>query len=448
MNNIFSEAWNSHLNSYVDVETWLLGGEGSWLQSLRQQALRNFVSLGFPNAKEENWKYTRVHGLANTEFTSIGVPSDPVSVEDYQRYFFTEMPCSRLVFVNGHFVAEASEIEILPEGAVIGNLANVFKQQERQLRDVLARYADYQQQPFTALNTAFIADGAYFYLPRKITLTKPIHLLFITNSQNKAVVTHPRNLIVLEPESELNIIEHYIGLNEATYFTNAVTEVVMREGAKIEHIKLQEESAKSFHIATIQVQQGRDTEFLSRNLALGAQLARNDINSVLVGEGAKCTLEGLYVLEGNRHVDNHTRVDHKYPHTSSRERYKGILGDKSRAVFNGKVMVYPGAQKVDAQQANRNLLLSEGAEVNTKPELEIYADDVKCAHGATVGQLDNNHIFYLRSRGLDEDAARQLLIYAFAEEMVKDIDPIPVRTHIERRLNTQFFRGHHQEIVL
>jgi Fe-S cluster assembly protein SufD len=446
--NAVSEAWRSHLNSYACLEPQLLGTEQSWLRELRQQALACFISLGFPGPKEEGWKYTRVHTLAETAFTPIVASPVPVSLDDCQRYFFTDMPCFRLVFVDGRFVEGLSEIQALPEGSVIESLANAFKQQEGSLRSVLARYADHENQPFTALNTAFIADGAYLYLPPKTVLTKPVHLLFITSGRSEAVVTHPRNLMVLEPESELTVIEHYAGLNETMYFTNAVTEVVMGRGAKVEHIKLQEDSAKSFHIATVQVQQEQDAQFVSRNLTLGGQLVRNDINSVLAGEGAGCILEGLYALDSKRHVDNHTRIDHKQPHTTSREYYKGILDGKSRAVFNGKVIVHPNAQKADAQQANRNLLLSQGAEVDTKPELEIYADDVKCAHGATVGQLDKDQVFYLRSRGIDEGAARQLLIHAFAEEMFKRIDLIPVRDRIEHRLSAQFFRKQHQEVAL
>ncbi|MGR6034794.1 MAG: Fe-S cluster assembly protein SufD [Candidatus Nitrosoglobus sp.] len=446
--NAVSEAWRSHLNSYACLEPQLLGTGQSWLRELRQQALGYFLSLGFPGPKEEGWKYTRVRTLAETAFTPIIASPIPVGLDDCQRHFFADMSCFRLVFIDGRFVEGLSEIEALPEGVVVGSLASAFRQQEGKLCNVLARYADHENQPFTALNTAFIADGAYLYLPPKIALTKPVHLLFITSGRSEAVVTHPRNLIVLGPESELIVIEHYAGLNETVYFTNTVTEAVMGMGAKVEHIKLQEESAKSFHIATVQVQQGQDAQFLSRNLALGGRLVRNNINSVLAGEGAGCILEGLYALDGNRHVDNHTRIDHKQPYTTSREYYKGILDGKSRAVFNGKVIVHPDAQKVDAQQANRNLLLSEGAEVDTKPELEIYADDVKCAHGATVGQLDKDQVFYLRSRGMDEEAACQLLIYAFAEEMVRCIDLIPVRNHIEHRLSAQFFREQRQEVVI
>jgi Fe-S cluster assembly protein SufD len=437
--NAVSEAWRSYLDSYTCLEPQLLGAKQSWLQELRQQALASFVSLGFPGPKDEGWKYTRVRALAETAFTPIIAPPVPVSLNDCQRYFFADMPCSRLVFVDGRFVPGLSEIEALPQGTVVGSLASTFERQEENLCGVLARYADHENQPFIALNTAFIADGAYIYLPDRIVLTKPVHLLFITSGRSEAVVTHPRNLMVLAPGSDLTVIEHYAGLNESVYFTNAVTEIVMGRGAKVEHIKLQEETAKSFHIATVQVQQGQDAQFLSRNLALGGRLVRNDINSVLAGEGAECTLEGLYALKGKSHVDNHTRIDHKQPYTNSQEYYKGILGDKSRAVFNGKVIVHPDAQKVDAQQANRNLLLSEGAEVDTKPELEIYADDVKCAHGAAVGQLDKDQVFYLRSRGMDERAARQLLTYAFAEEMIRRIDLIPVRDRIEHRLSTQFF---------
>ncbi|ADJ27602.1 Fe-S cluster assembly protein SufD [Nitrosococcus watsonii] len=441
-----SEAWQPYVDSYARLEPDLAGSNLPWLRELRQQALARFISLGFPGPKHEDWKYTRVRTLAETAFTSAVSSSIAVSLEQCQRYFLAETPCFRLVFVDGGFAPGLSEVADLPAGAVVGNLASCFKQQAESLRGVLASYADYQNQPFTALNTAFMADGAYLYLPPRTVLTKPVHLIFLTTGRSKAVVTHPRNLIVLEPESELTVIEHHAGLNDAVYFTNTVTEIVVGKGASVEHIKLQEESAKSFHIATVQVQQEQDAQFLSRNLALGGRLARNDINSVLAGEGAGCILEGLYALDGVRHVDNHTRVDHQQPHTTSQEFYKGILEGKSRAVFNGKVIVHPHAQKADACQANRNLLLSEGAEVDTKPELEIYADDVKCAHGATVGQLDKDQIFYLRSRGMKEDAARQLLTYAFVEEIARRIKLRPIRTRIEHRLSAQFSEQQRKEV--
>lgn len=443
-----SEAWQPYLASYARLEPELPGEEHSWLRELRQHALTHFMALGFPGPKEEDWKYTRVRALAETAFTPAPSSPAPVSLDEAEKSFLADMPCSRLVFVDGRFVPGLSRILKLPQGTVVGSLASTLKQQAEDLRGLLGRYADYKTQPFTALNTAFMADGAYIYLPSKAVLTRPVHLVFITSGRSEAVVTHPRNLIVLEPESELTVIEHYVGLGETVYFTNAVTEIAMKENARVEHIKLQEETARSFHIATVQVQQERDTQFISRNLSLGGRLARNDINSVLEEEGAKCILEGLYSLNGECHIDNHTRVDHKQPYTTSQEYYKGILQGKSRAVFNGKVVVHPGAQKVDARQANRNLLLSEGAEVDTKPELEIYADDVKCAHGATVGQLDEDQVFYLRSRGVDEGAARQLLTYAFAEEIVGRIGLAPVRARIERRLGTRLSKEQRKEMIL
>lgn len=432
-----SEGWRSYLDSYVRLEPELVGADQPWLRELRQQALRHFTATGFPGPKDEEWKYTRVRALAETAFAPVVSSSAAVGLDECGEYLLTPMSCFRLVFVDGYFMPGLSEPQELPRGAVVGSLASSLKWQAESFRPVLGVYADYKHQPFTALNTAFMADGAYLYLPAGTVLTKPVHLLFITTGRSEAVVTHPRNLIVLEPESKLTVIEHYAGLNDSVYFTNAVTEIVMKKGTQLEHIKLQEEAVKSFHIATVQVQQEQDAQFCSRNLALGGRLARNDINSVLAGEGAECTLEGLYALNGERHVDNHTRIDHEQPHTTSQEYYKGILDGKSRAVFNGKVVVHPHAQKVDAHQANRNLLLSEGAEVDTKPELEIYADDVKCAHGATVGQLDKDQVFYLRSRGLEEGAARQMLTSAFAGEIVKRIKLRPVRDRIEHRLGVE-----------
>jgi Fe-S cluster assembly protein SufD len=442
-----SAAWQTYLNSYTHLAPKLAGAEQSWLQDLRQRALARFMALGFPGPKNEDWKYTRVRALAETAFSPVIASPAPLSLEECQGYFFPQMPCVRLVFVDGCFMPGLSAISELPSGAMIGSLATLCCQQPEKLRSILACYADYITQPFTALNTAFMADGAYIYLPAKAVLSKPVHLVFITRGRREAIVTHPRNLIVLEPGSELRVIEHYAGLSDTAYFTNAVTEIVMGKSAQAEHIKLQEEASTSFHIATVQVHQEQEAQFTSRNLGWGGRLGRNDINSVLAGENARCIFEGLYILDGERHLDNHTRIDHKQPHTVSQEYYKGILDGKSRAVFNGKVIVHPDAQKVDARQTNRNLLLSEGAEVDTKPELEIYADDVKCAHGTTVGQLDKDQLFYLRSRGMEEEAARRLLLYAFAEEIIRNIELMAVRAYVERRLGTQLAREQPKEVI-
>ncbi|CAB1276621.1 Fe-S cluster assembly protein SufD [Candidatus Nitrosacidococcus tergens] len=435
---LITETWKTYLDSYSNLEPSLLGGaQLSWLQKLRHKALDDFISLGLPTTKEENWKYTSVRSLAESQFTSVSPTAFPLEqISRYQQYFFEEDSFFHLVFLDGYFISELSNIKELPPGAVIDSLSHGLNSQEEKIREVLT--STDSSQSFTVLNTAFLAEGTYFYLPTKTVVSKPVHLLFITSNQKETVATHLRNLIILEPESELSIVEHYIGLDENVYFTNTVTHALLSRGAKLEHIKLQEESKKSFHISTIEVQQQEDSQFISRNIALGGQLARTDIYSVLAGQGAHTSLDGLYLLNGVRHVDNHTQISHEQSHTTSKEYYKGILNDKSCAVFNGRVVVHPNTQKVDAQQANHNLLLSKDSEIDTKPELEIYADDVKCTHGATVGQLDKNQIFYLRTRGIPEELAYQLLITAFSEEVVDKIPFISIRKHIKSQINAQF----------
>ncbi|CAH9019062.1 Fe-S cluster assembly protein SufD [Candidatus Nitrosacidococcus sp. I8] len=435
---LITETWKTYLDSHSNLEPDLLGGtQLDWLQKLRHKALDNFTSHGLPTTKEENWKYTSVRHLAESQFTSASPTLSPLEqISRYQQYFFEKDSFFHLVFLDGYFISELSNIKELPLGVVIDSLSHGLNSQEEKIRGMLTRIDG--DQSFTALNTAFLTEGAYFYLPIKTVVSKPVHLLFITSNQKRAVATHLRNLIILEPESELSIIEHYIGLDENVYFTNTVTHALLGRGAKLEHIKLQEESKQSFHISNIKVQQQEDSQFISQNIALGGQLARTDIHSVLAGQGAHTTLDGLYLLNGTRHVDNHTQISHEQSHTTSKEYYKGVLHDKSRAVFNGRVVVRPNAQKVDAQQANHNLLLSKDSEIDTKPELEIYADDVKCAHGATAGQLDKNQIFYLRARGIPEELAYQLLIAAFSEELVDKIPFISIREHIKSQINAQF----------
>jgi Fe-S cluster assembly protein SufD len=273
-------------------------------------------------------------------------------------------------------------------------------------------------------------DGAYVYVPRGGVVEVPIHLVFISLPQGEATVSHPRNLLVLGDNAQASIIESYIGLGHDVYLTNAVTEVILGQNARAEHCKLQRESSSAFHIATLQVEQARSSSFVSHVMALGGALARHDINVVLNGEGAENTLNGLFMATDQQHIDNQTRIDHVMPHCTSREFYKGILAGKGRGVFNGKIVVHKDAQQTDARQTNKNLLLSQDASVDTKPQLEIFNNDVKCAHGSTIGRLDENSLFYLRTRGLGEEDARSLLTYAFASELVNRISLEPLRTKL------------------
>jgi len=359
---------------------------------------------------------------------------DGLTKESLSLHTLGQAACAQLVFVNGRYSPALSSLRSLPEGVKAGSLAMALSGDPAAVEPHLARHASYQGHPFVALNTAFLQDGAFVSIPKGKVVETPIYMLFVSTPRGKAIVSHPRNLILAGDDSQTMIVESYIGLNNALYFTNVVTEIVAGENAVVAHYKLQRESEEAFHISTVQASLNHSSNFSSHSIDLGGALVRNDVNAVLDGQGIECVLDGLYMVAGRQHVDNHTRIDHVKPHCSSRELYKGVLGGRSKGVFNGKIYVHKDAQKTDAKQTNKNLLLSEDAVINTKPQLEIYADDVKCTHGTTIGQLDQEAIFYLRSRGIDLEAARGLLTYAFASEMIGRIKVEPVRAQLEHLL--------------
>jgi Fe-S cluster assembly protein SufD len=410
----------------------------AWLGSLRQAGLERFLATGFPTLEDEDWKYTNVAALAKTPFEAGG-PSktDGLTTAQLQLLTFGEMDCTHLVFVNGRFVPGLSRRRPLPDGVRAGGLAEALAEDSGTIQSHLGRHARAQDNPFVALNSAFMTDGAYVHLPRRKVLSEPIHLIFVAVPNGAPTVSHPRNLIVAEEGSQGAIVESYISLHPKSYLTNTVTEVVAGEGTVLDHCKLQRESEQAYHVATLQAHLSRGASFSSHAVSLGAALARNDLNMVLDAEGIECVLNGLYLAQGDQHIDNHTFIDHAKPHCASREFYKGVLAGRSHGVFNGKIRVREDAQKTDAKQTNKNLLLSEEALVDTKPQLEIWADDVKCTHGATIGQLDDDALFYLRSRGLEEGDARSLLIHAFATDLLERIPVKPVRTGLECLLMTR-----------
>ena len=399
---------------------------------LRQAAFARFAELELPTTQDEDWKYTSLAPLAQIRFEPAGKEKLLPTIEQLDR--LAGGPAGdgvvRLVFVDGRHRPELSSRVAGAGGAFIGSLRAALAGQPELVERELARHADYQRDALTALNTAFIEDGAFIQVPSGAVLPAPIHLLFVSTAQGKPTLSQPRNLIVLGAGSEATVIETWAGLSDEVYLTNAVTEVVLGDNARLDHYKLQEEGARAFHIALTQVQHGRDSRFNSHSVALGAALARNDLRALFAREGSECTLNGLYLATGKQHLDNRTLIDHQSPRCTSRELYKGVLDGQSRGVFSGRVLVRHGAQKTDASQTNKNLLLSDEALVDTKPQLEIFADDVKCAHGAAVGQLDENALFYLRSRGIGQEAAKGLLTYAFASEMVNLIPLLPLRAQV------------------
>jgi Fe-S cluster assembly protein SufD len=409
-------------------------GGPSRLQRVRSAAIDRFAAVGFPGLRDEEWKFTSVAPLARIAFqpAQAGVPS--LSPDELRRLAFAAGDRCLLVFLNGRYHRELSSLPALPDGVVAGSLGQALEKTPGQVEPHLARHARIEDSPFTALNTAFIGDGAFVSIPRGQVVAEPIHLVFLSTATGQPTVAHPRSLFVLGINSQATIVETYLGPREDVYFTNAVAEVVLGENAVLDHYKVQRESTRAFHVATMQVHQDRSSRLTNHAIALGGSLVRNDINVVLDAEGCECTLNGLYLASGRQHVDNHTRIDHARPHGASHELYKGILDGRAHGVFNGKIYVHQDAQKTDAKQTNKTLLLSDEAVINSKPQLEIFADDVKCTHGATIGQLAEEAIFYLRTRGIGRDEARSLLTYAFANDIIGRIKAEPIRAGLERIL--------------
>ena len=362
------------------------------IEQIREEARRRFSELGFPTTHEEDWRFTSVAPISRTRF-------EPAA------------PSIRAPQVRGVSVAKLSEAPV---------------------EQYLARYASYQNSAFVALNTANFEDGLFIHIPKGAVIEEPLEIVIQSSANGHATISHPRILIVAEDHSQATIIETYKGQG-GNYFTNPVTELVAGANSVIDHYKLQTEAGGAFHVSTTHVQLGRDTNFRSHSLAFGGALVRNDVNAVLA-EGSECTLNGLYLVNGDQHIDNHTSIDHAKPHAASHELYKGILEGHSTAVFNGKILVRKDAQKTDAKQTNKNLVLSEDAVINTKPELQILADDVRCTHGATIGQLDAEGMFYLQSRGISRADARDMLIHAFARDIVDRIKVAPLRDRLEQLL--------------
>jgi len=412
-------------------------GDPAWLSRLREGAMSRFEQSGFPTTADEEWKYTNVSGIAKSNFVPSINGEASATVLDASRlepFLYEEARASRLVFVNGIYSAELSSHEGLPEGVVAVDFSRALSGKHAEVvREQLARSADYNENAFTALNTAFISGGAFIFIPKGVRVEAPVHLLFLSTSQDGAqsLASFPRVLVYAADGSEATVIESYASVEDDTvYLTNAVVEIVLAANARLEYYKVQRESQQAFHIATTNAVLGRSSSLNSTAITMGAALARHDIRISLDAEGAECWVDGLYVVGTGQHADTHSVIDHRQPHCTSHQLYKGILDGKSRAVFNGKVFVREGAQKTDAMQTNRNLLLSDEARVDTKPQLEIFADDVKCAHGATVGQLEEEELFYLISRGLRPELARNLLTYGFAEEVISKINVESIRTQL------------------
>jgi Fe-S cluster assembly protein SufD len=418
---------NSYQSAFRNVREHLPAAP--WFELVRSSAMDRFEQLGFPTVREEEWKYTNLATLAKENFVPA-TSTDELDAIDVSRFAYPETTGAHLVVVNGFLRDDLSEKSALGEVVatdLFGALSDA--RYNKIIRKYLARNAGYHDNGLTALNTAFVQSGVFVCVPKNVKLETPLQITFISGSANSA--TFPRVLVVAEENSSATIIENFVSSDEERYFTNAIAEIVLQDGAHLEHYRLQRESKKALHVSTTSAELGRASRYDTTSINLGAQLARHDVSVVMDHEGAETFVDGLYVVGSEQHSDTHSVIDHKQPHCHSHQLYKGILDGNARAVFNGKIFVREGAQKTDAMQTNKNLLLSDRARIDTKPQLEIYADDVKCAHGAAVGQIEPEELFYLETRGIGPELGRSLLTYGFAEEVIAKLKLESIRAELD-----------------
>jgi len=419
------------------------GQEPAWLGELRRAGADAFARLGFPTRRMEGWRFTSLDPLLDQAFAPAPAADGERAIADkIQPYLLGDLPAHRLVFVNGRLLPALSDIAGLPAGIVLTSLREALRERPEEVRSRLGRLAPHAEHAFIALNLALHEDGVYLHVPRGRQIDAPIHLIFFSSGE-PAFHAHIRNLLVLDAGARATLIESYAGAEGHACFNTSVAETWLEPDAWFDHYKLQEETRETIHVATHHVHQARASTFATHTISIGGGLIRNEINPVLDGEGIESTLNGLYILDGAQHLDNHTRFDHARPNCRSTQLYKGILDDRASAVFTGRILVREDAQKTDAFQQNRGLLLSPQASLNTQPQLEIFADDVRCTHGATIGQLDPEALFYLTTRGIDHQAARGLLTYAFANEIIEQIRIEPIHHRLEREIIRRF-RGEEQ----
>ncbi len=430
----------TYLETFSDFEKVAVGHDQPWLRNLRAEAFARFCEVGLPTTRDEDWRFTNTSTIAQTRFRLA--PQTRVAKDSIAGLRFAEAAC-QLVFMNGHFASELSSLDKLPNGVTVRGLAKEIAAKTSHVENHLGRYLNIQRDAFCALNTAFAEDGAFVHVRRGAVVEQPIYLLFISTATESPSMNHPRNLFLVEEESQVAIVEDYLSLGDtAGSLCNTATELVAKDGAIVSHYMIEREHKQSFNISTLRLELGRNANVASHSVLLGGGIVRNNVHPVLAGEGGECVINGLFVGSGKQHLDNYMLVEHAQPHCSSRQFYNGILDDSAHGVFHGRIIVHKDAQKTDAKQTNRNLLLSDNAQIDTKPQLEIYADDVKCTHGATIGQIEENALFYLRSRGIDEVSARKLLLMAFANECLDRMREDSVRSGIEKLLsNLQFGSG-------
>ena len=426
-----SETQTLYVDAFRAFESGLNGQSSTPIHQIRRRAIDRFEVTGFPTSSDEAWKSINLSPL--TAAFRPAAPSTALTPDalDQVRLGADEWT---IVFVNGFFNEAHSDLARLPDGLTITSIAKEIDAGSDLLVDHVSKVAEFEDHAFTALNTAFLTDGALIHARRGAVVEKPVHVVYFSTSSDEPTVSYPRSLFVAEENSQLTVVETFAGLGDGPYLTNHVAEIVVGDNAIFDHYKVGLEGDQAVHVANQQVRQGRSSSFCSHSISIGGQFVRNDVSSALDGEGCESTLNGLYVLNGSQHCDNYTLLDHRKPGCPSHELYKGILDGKARAVFRGKIHVHQIAQNTDAYQQNKNVLLSDDARVNTKPQLEIYADEAKCSHGATIGQLDDDALFYLQARGISRRAAHRMLLEAFADDVLSRIKIEGLRKALTRRV--------------
>jgi Fe-S cluster assembly protein SufD len=425
----YNEFKDQLLAAFQSNEERMNGESKTPLHQVRRAALHQFDLLGFPTIRHEEWKYSNVANLLKEAFDLDSTST--LTADDLGSLQIPNLDGNILIFVNGIYRADLSRVVSPPEQVQITSLAVASKADPDFIGSHFARYADYQDNAFTALNTAMASDGVVIRVPANTTVEQPIILRFITDARERNIASQPRNLVIVGKNAEVTMAESYRTLGSRTSFVNVVTEISLDRDARMQYYKVQDETDNAYHIGTTQVNQSDNSHFYSATVTLNGNFVRNNLNIVLNGQHAEAFMYGLYMPNGRQHVDNHTLVDHAMPNSYSSELYKGVLDDNGTGVFNGKIYVRPDAQKTNAYQSCKNVVLSSGASMNTKPQLEIYADDVKCSHGTTTGQLNDEALFYMQSRGIPKDAARTLLLYAFVQDVVSQIKIQPIREYLE-----------------
>lgn len=435
---VFNNKIESYVKGLPEFQQNYFKEAPKWLGNLKKEAIESFSNLGFPTLSDEDWRFTNLAPISRNTFQIAENGISAIGKDTVDEYSIPELDCYRLVFVNGRFVSGLSEIDSIEDGIIIKSLKDAVTSESDLVEKHLAKYADFKKEAFTSLNTAFFEDGAFVYVAKSKVVDKPVYILNISTNKETQTLVSPRNLFVLEDNAEVKVVEHYVSAGDNVYFSNVVTEFALGENANAEHYLLELESKKAFNISTLRVQQSRSSNIKSHSILMGGSIVRNNVHPVLNGEGCNSDIFGLYLSNDRQHMDNFMRVEHASPHCDSRQFYNGILDDRSRGVFHGRIVVHEGAMLTDAKQTNRNLLLSDTAQIDTKPQLEIYNHDVKCTHGATIGQMDEDALFYLKSRGVPNKEARAIMLQAFTKETLENMSLEPVRQKVENMIGAWF----------